>query len=287
MRKRFFVSGLVIVALVALCAFALRSKAIKSDAPITVQTPQATVRVFNNTVDNKWINVPIEITNLGANNYRVTNKTSMGIRRLIIALYAASIGKPAHGPGAHRHFVPVRITDKPIPTGKWIEVNIDQHLKEFASSEHDHAADMNRIEMLPYVIDFADEHSNKRWMGGKYIRATASNGWEEDPDLNPKKNKNAQQPNLPPQSCYVHDFPQLAGCLGCTSGNATCDEGACKKPVLRFLRDSGGFRLALTCFRCVLLNAQNQCDLFGIQCAKDDGSPCSVMVQDLDFNDPC
>src|SRR5262245_32174885 len=202
---------IIAVLIIASAALVVRAVRLSQQEQQVAKSQQATVKVFNNTINNAWVNVPIEITSLGDNNYRVTNKTSMGIKRFIIALYAAYVGKPAHGPGAQRHYVPVRFTDKPIAPGKSIEINIEQQLREFDSSEHNHAADMKRIEMLPYAIDFADEYQPaKRWMGGKYLRSTGPNGWEEDPDLNPKENKDLIGTATSAQGCYVYGCPLLA-----------------------------------------------------------------------------
>src|SRR4030095_9642062 len=137
----------ILCTLLSLATIVVMAKGIRRTAPPqTVQTPAATVKIFNNTASNAWVNVPIEITSLGGAGYRVTNKTSMVIRRFIIALYAAYVGKPFHGEDAARHFVQVRVTDKPIPPGKWVEINIEENLKEFGGKEHNHAADMSRIE---------------------------------------------------------------------------------------------------------------------------------------------
>src|SRR5262245_33655606 len=180
----------IFTALMLLAAAGLSVKAYRLsilNTPQEVKTQDAKIKIYNNTSTNAWVNVPIEITSLGANNYRVTNKSGMGIKRFIIALYAPYVGKPFHGEGAQRHYVPVRVPDKPIAPGKSIDLNIEEQLKEFTPKSHEHV-DMSRIEMWPYLIDFADEYMPaKRWMGGKYLRATGPGTWEEDPDLNPKE----------------------------------------------------------------------------------------------------
>jgi len=163
-------------------------KAIHRAMPPTVKIQDSTIVIYNNTSTNAWSNVPIEITSLGGNNYRVTNKSAMGIKRFIIALYAGTLGKPLHGEGAQRHFVPVRVMDNPIiAPGKSIDINIEEQLKLFTPKSH-HEVDTSRIEMWPHIIEFDGYSPTKRWINGKYYRATKDN-WEEDPDLNPKENR--------------------------------------------------------------------------------------------------
>src|SRR5262245_3615087 len=185
MLKRFSITGLALLLLIGISAVALKPKAKPA------QTQDSTVIVYNNMNDGRWVNVPIEITSLGGYNYRVTNVSGMGIKRFIIALYAGYIGIPRHGEGARRHSVLVRIMDKPtIAPGKSIDLNIEDQLKEFNTKWHE-PVDMSLIEMWPYIIEFSDEYTpTKRWFGGKYLRATESGNWEEDPDLNPKQNSN-------------------------------------------------------------------------------------------------
>ena len=184
MLKRFSITGLALLLLIGINAVALKPKAKPA------QTQDSTVIIYNNTNDGRWVNVPIEITSLGGNNYRVTNVSGMVIKRFIIALYANSIGRPAHGEDARRHSVLVSITDRPIAPGKSIDLNIEEQLKQFTPMAH-HEVDTSLIEMWPYLIEFSDEYTpTKRWLGGKYIRATEDGNWEEDPDLNPKRNSN-------------------------------------------------------------------------------------------------
>jgi len=209
MKFRICVIAVVLIASAALAVRPVRiSKAVTSKAvrlsqqeQVVVKTQEAIVKIFNNTIDGRWINVPIEITSLGGHNYRLTNKTHMGIRRFIIALYAPYIGKPFRGEGAVRRMVQVRIMDKPtIEPGKSIDINIEENLKEFGGSQHQPAADMYRIEMILYVVDFADENHDKRWFGGKYLRLTINNEWDLDPDLNPKEDKDLIGVQLSPNS---------------------------------------------------------------------------------------
>jgi hypothetical protein len=210
----------------------------------------------------------------------------MGIKRFIIVLYAAFVGKPFHGEGAERHRVLVQVTDRPIDPGKSIDINIEKQLGEFTGGEHGHEADMNRIEMLPYVVDFSDESApGKRWMGGKYLRPTGPETWDEDPDLNPEQSKDLIGAASSTQGCWVYDSPANGPCTSCTTGDATCDTPFCRKPVFKFQTNRGGVGRALTCYRCSQ-DAPGGC-MFGIQCAHGDGSPCIVMVLDLDYNHPC
>src|SRR5215510_11358577 len=110
MRFRIFLIAAMLMAATVPVAKAIRLSNSKQEQEI-VKTPEATVKIFNNTIKNAWVNVPIQITSLGAHNYRVTSKSHMPIKRLAIALNAAYIGKPFHGEGAQQHFVPVIITD--------------------------------------------------------------------------------------------------------------------------------------------------------------------------------
>src|SRR5262245_32796994 len=73
---------LIMVMLIA--STVLVVKAIHRAMPPTVKIQDSTIVIYNNTSTNAWSNVPIEITSLGGNNYRVTNKSAMGIKRFII-----------------------------------------------------------------------------------------------------------------------------------------------------------------------------------------------------------
>lgn len=183
MLKRISVVSLAVIVLGVIASFALRSKA--KNAGVTI-AQDAGMTICNNTSDNRWVNVPIEISSLGDHNYRVTNKSGMEIKRFILAIYAAHPGIPLHGNGSMRHYVPV-VSYKSVPVGGSVELNIEENLKEF--SKMPTAADMSRVEIWPEIVDFADQDPAKRWRGGTYLRSTGPGTWEEDPDLNPKEHR--------------------------------------------------------------------------------------------------
>src|SRR5262245_20171288 len=82
-------------------------------------------------------------------------------------------------------------------------------------------------------------------------------------------------------------LPTTSACLECNTGDPTCDTPYCKRPVFNFKSKRAGVHPAPTCYRCSQLDSQGNCDIFGIQCAHGDGTPCGIMVEDLDYNNPC
>src|SRR5262249_2829494 len=188
------------------------------------------------------------------------------------------LGEPRHGEGARRHFVPVKVTDKPISPGGSVDLNIEEQLGEFAHSSHRHL-DTSQIEMWPYIVDFADEYSPaKRWLGGKYLPAPQSVSWKEAPNLNLQKNRKIQKaPASSTATCYVYNNPSNGPCANCNSGETGCDSSTfCRVPTFRFKFSLAGVHLIQTCYSCVLLDAQGNCDPFGMVCA---GEP--VPARDL------
>lgn len=304
MRRRFFVSGLVIVTLVALCAFALRSKALRSNAPsvktqevvtMKVGDKEAKMAIRNNTADNRWIDVPIQIFTKDGYNYQITNVTDKGInvppmtvKRFMLAIYAGKHGAPLHGNGSERHYSPVKVTDRPLPPGESVTINIHEQLTEFATMQHEHA-DLTRMEIWPEIIDFADDGGPaKRWRGGEYLRSTGDGGWERDSDLNPKVNRNLAPAASATQGCYVYDYSPPLPCKPCNDIDPICNTPYCWIVYWKFQYNLGGVRTTSQCgVRCTLLTPQGQCDEFGTQCARGDGSPCTTPVIDLDYDNPC